>query len=63
MRKYWGETEEMGRNGGKEKKEMGGDGKDSARDGRETLEGRRMEGSEREREGRRAGKRECTEAV
>lgn len=32
MRKYWGETEEMGRNGGKEKKEMGGDGKDSARD-------------------------------
>lgn len=38
----------MGRNGEKEKKEMGGDGKDSARDGRETLEGRRMGGSERE---------------
>lgn len=44
MRRCWGETEEMGRNEGKEKEEMGGYGKDGARDGRESLEGRKMGG-------------------
>lgn len=42
MRRYWGKTGDEKEWGEGEERNGVGDGKDGARDGRETLEGRRM---------------------